>query len=100
MRLTPEQRERIVSIVRSHLGSDAEVWLYGSRTRSEGRGGDVDLLIKTEQEVDAIDQALVHGSLEQAVSLPVDVSFIHPRLGMNRFQRLVAAEAVLLEPSG
>jgi predicted nucleotidyltransferase len=99
MRLTAEQRERIVGTVRGQLGSDAEIWLYGSRTRNDGRGGDVDLLIKTQREVDAVDQARVHSSLERAVSLPVDVSFVHPRRGMTRFQRLVAAQAVLLESS-
>jgi len=31
------------------------------------------------------------------LSLPVDVTFVDPDRGMNRFQRLAAANAVLLE---
>jgi len=34
MRLTLEQRERIVRTVRDQIGRDSAVWLYGSRTRA------------------------------------------------------------------
>lgn len=97
MRLTPDQRERIVRTVREHVGKDSSVWLYGSRTRGDSRGGDVDLLIRTSQAIDATEQARLHGKLERVLSLPVDVSFIDPKRGMNRFQRLVAAEALPVE---
>jgi predicted nucleotidyltransferase len=97
MRLTLEQRERIVRTVRDQIGRDAAVWLYGSRTRADSRGGDVDLLIRTSRTLDATEQARLHGRLEQELALPVDVSFIDPSRGMNRFQRLVAAEAVPVE---
>ena len=99
MRLTLEQRERIVRTVRDQIGSDSAVWLYGSRTRADSRGGDVDLLIRSSRVIDATEQARLHGRLEQELSLPVDVSFIDPARGMNRFQRLVAAEAVPLDVS-
>jgi predicted nucleotidyltransferase len=97
MRLTPEQRERIVRTVRDQIGRDSAVWLYGSRTKGDGRGGDVDLLIRTSRSIDATEQARLHGRLEQDLSLPVDVWFIDPHRGMNRFQRLVFAGAVQLE---
>ncbi|MFM8951482.1 MAG: nucleotidyltransferase domain-containing protein [Planctomycetaceae bacterium] len=97
MRLTPDQRERIVRTVRGQFGADSAVWLYGSRTKSDGRGGDVDLLIRTSRAIDATEQARLHGRLEHELSLPVDVSFIDPQRGMNRFQRLVAAEALPVE---
>ena len=97
MRQTLEQRERIVRTVRDQMGVDSAVWLYGSRTRADSRDGDVDLLISTSRPIDATEQARLHGRLEQELSLPVDVSFIDPSRGMNRFQRLVAAEAVLVE---
>lgn len=97
MRLTVEQRERIVRIVRERFGHDVAIWLYGSRTVDDRRGGDVDLLIQTPASVDARDQAIIHDRLERELSLPVDVSFIDPRQGMNRFQRLAAAKAVPVE---
>jgi predicted nucleotidyltransferase len=45
MRLTPDQHETIMRAVRDHAGEDAAVFLYGSRTQDDRRGGDVDLLV-------------------------------------------------------
>lgn len=97
MRLTPNQRDRILRAVRDHVGADAAVWLYGSRAGDTGRGGDVDLLIGPARAVDMHRQAALHARLERDLLLPVDVSFVDPGRGMNRFQRLVAAGAVPLE---
>lgn len=45
MRLSPEQRQAIVSATRKMLGGQARVWLFGSRTDDTRNGGDIDLLI-------------------------------------------------------
>ena len=97
MRLTSEQRERIVRIVRAQAGDNAAVWLYGSRTRDDCRGGDVDLLIRASHEIDLKQQAEVHSQLERELLLPVDISFIDSRQGMTRFQKLAAAQALPVE---
>jgi predicted nucleotidyltransferase len=97
MRLTSEQRERIVRIVRARAGDDAAVWLYGSRTHDDRRGGDVDLLIRASHEIDLKQQAEVHAQLERELLLPVDISFIDSRQGMTRFQKLAAAQALPVE---
>ena len=97
MRLTSEQRERIVRIVRARAGDDAAVWLYGSRTHDDRRGGDVDLLIRASHEIDLKQQAEVHAQLERELLLPVDISFIDSRPGMTRFQKLAAAQALPVE---
>jgi len=97
MRLSIDQRDLILTAVHEHVGDDATVWLYGSRADSAGRGGDVDLLIGPARAVDVLRQAALHARLERDLLLPVDVSFVDPGRGMNRFQRLVAADAVLLE---
>jgi uncharacterized protein len=97
MRLTPEQRGGIVRIIRDTAGADASVWLYGSRVSDGGRGGDVDLLIRSSRAIDVGEQAELHARLERELSLPVDVTFVDPDRGMNRFQRLAAVNAVPLE---
>ncbi len=97
MRLSSDQRDRILRAVHDHLGVDAAVWLYGSRAGDNGRGGDIDLLVRPVRAVTADRQAALHARLEQDLLLPVDVSFVDPGRGMNRFQRLVAATAVPLE---
>jgi predicted nucleotidyltransferase len=99
VRLTSDQQKTIVRTIREHLGEDASVWLYGSRTADDRRGGDVDLLIRSSAVIDVRTQAILHDRLERELCLPVDVSFIDPRSGMNRFQRLAAASAIPMETS-
>ena len=41
MRITPEQNEAIVKIIRSFAGPDVKVWLFGSRLNDARRGGEV-----------------------------------------------------------
>ena len=47
MRLTPEQAAIIRSAAAEVFGSDARVWLFGSRVDDSRRGGDIDLLLQT-----------------------------------------------------
>ena len=49
MRLTPEQAAIILSAAAEAFGSDARVWLFGSRVDDAKRGGDIDLLIEAVQ---------------------------------------------------
>lgn len=98
MRLSPAQREQIIRIIRKSVGDDATVWLYGSRTRDDRRGGDVDLLVQSSRVVDIERQAAVHARLEEEILLPVDISFVDPHRGMTRFQKLAATQALPLEP--
>ena len=49
MRLTPEQIAIIRSAATEVFGSDARVWLFGSRVDDAKRGGDIDLLIEAVQ---------------------------------------------------
>lgn len=46
MRITPDQARIIREQVGRNIGSDARVWLFGSRADDAQRGGDIDLLIE------------------------------------------------------
>lgn len=43
MRLTSQQQRSIYHLVHAHLGSTAEVFVFGSRLDADKRGGDADL---------------------------------------------------------
>ncbi|MHB8247588.1 MAG: nucleotidyltransferase domain-containing protein [Acidithiobacillus sp.] len=49
MRLSPEQIDIIRQAARAAFGSDARVWLFGSRVDDGKRGSDIDLYIETPQ---------------------------------------------------
>ena len=58
MRLNEQQRSAIHSTVAEAFGAGASVWLFGSRVDDSKRGGDIDLLIETDQvDVNAITRA-------------------------------------------
>jgi predicted nucleotidyltransferase len=48
MRLTPEQVHIIKGTVARLAGPASRVWLFGSRVDDEERGGDIDLLVESD----------------------------------------------------
>ena len=51
MRITTEQRNSIIVLTAEIAGAEADVFLFGSRTDDDKRGGDVDLLVELAYEV-------------------------------------------------
>jgi predicted nucleotidyltransferase len=49
MRLTEYQRIAIREAATEAFGAGAKIWLFGSRVNDTERGGDIDLLIETDQ---------------------------------------------------
>ncbi len=58
MRITNTEAEQAVSIIRNALGSDATVWLFGSRVDDSKRGGDVDLYAESSLEGVLLDETV------------------------------------------
>jgi predicted nucleotidyltransferase len=48
MRLSEFEIESIKSLAKLHFGRNVQVFLFGSRTRNQLRGGDIDLFIRNE----------------------------------------------------
>ena len=47
MRLTSIQKNAICENTTKYFGTDAQVWLFGSRVKDNTKGGDIDLYIET-----------------------------------------------------
>ncbi len=76
MRLTAEQQHIILDLTADLIGSDAHVWLFGSRTDDRRKGGDIDLLVEVDRVLDdrVILAARLAARLERRFhGLPVDV---------------------------
>lgn len=54
MRLNQNQIDIIRQVVKEQLGNGAQVSLFGSRVDGDAKGGDIDLLVKVPQAVDAV----------------------------------------------
>ena len=85
MRLTPFQRLNINEISRRHFGQSCSTFLFGSRTRDDLRGGDIDLLIETgsNEPVEYAKELAFRSHLKFRIGeQKIDVLFIQP--GDNR----------------
>ncbi len=58
MRLSDAERRAIVETARRVFGPTVEVRLFGSRTRDDARGGDIDLYIEADPERATLDNEL------------------------------------------
>jgi hypothetical protein len=62
MRLTGQQRRIIRTTVAKTFGAGVRGWLFGSRADDSKRGGDIGLLIETDQrDVDALFRSEIEG---------------------------------------
>lgn len=91
MRLTNQQQHSISRLVHAHLGPGAEVFVFGSRLDADKRGGDVDLLIKTDRRIPLLDKAGLKAALEAQLALPADRVFKQTGVPGSAFQNLAAA---------
>ena len=70
MRLTPSQTKLVKEAVTRHFGTQAKIWVFGSRTDDSRRGGDFDFHVETDLDdpAEVIDRKL--GLLAQLHASP------------------------------
>lgn len=86
MRLTSDQVDTIRTTVAQVAGDAARVWLFGSRVDDTARGGDVDLLLEMDADVDepALLSARLSARLSRAMQgRQVDVVVKAPNLAQS-----------------
>ncbi|VFN00274.1 MAG: Nucleotidyltransferase domain-containing protein [Candidatus Kentron sp. G] len=88
MRLTSKQIETIKQTVQNIAGCEARAILFGSRLCDEVKGGDIDLLIQSEQAIGLLQRARIKLALEETLALPVDIIAHQPGLPPTPFQQI------------
>ena len=86
MRLSPEHAATISRVVQRHLGASARVYLFGSRIDDEARGGDIDLLVVSDEPVADPQRATLTLTARLQRRLgdqPIDVLLIDPETTMQ-----------------
>lgn len=96
MRLTELQRTIIRQTVSGIAGPDAQVILFGSRLDDSARGGDLDLLIESDELLTLMQRSRVKLALEACLTMPVDVVAIKRGAQPTAFQRIALATGARL----
>ena len=78
MRLTPDQARAIRQRIHSHMGTQARIWLFGSRVDDSRLGGDVDLYVEPETAPDLTTRLRCRSELADALDLNVDLVIQQP----------------------
>lgn len=73
MRLSATQQQQILQATREHFGTDAKVWLFGSRVDDARRGGDVDLYVETTLGNTLMDELRCKMAIADSLDLHVDL---------------------------
>jgi predicted nucleotidyltransferase len=99
MRLTPETREVIRRTTQEVFGDEARVFLFGSRTDDNQRGGDIDLLVELpRRQNDARKKSLTLAARLQLRlgDQPIDVLVLDPETPLDPVHRMAAATGQLI----
>lgn len=88
MRLTPQQIDIIKQTVEQIGGPDARAVLFGSRLLDDRKGGDIDLLLQSDQPIGLLQRARLKNALEQILGLPIDIITYQTDLPPTPFQRI------------
>lgn len=98
MRLSEAQKKEIVRTLRSRVGDEAEIFIYGSRLNDAARGGDIDLYIELTDPLSALDQAKIQMELETLLGLPVDLLVHSRQRPRTAFHQIAKHHAVKIWP--
>jgi len=96
MRLSAQQIDAIKKTVQSVAGHGARVWVFGSRVRDDAKGGDIDLIVETDERISLLQQACIKMTLEQLLMLPVDVITLQRGAPLTPFQQIAIQHGVPL----
>ena len=96
MRLTEKEVETIKSVVQKYI-SDAKIVLFGSRVYDNKRGGDIDLLVVSNQNVGLNEKIKILAEFElNGIERKVDLIFKTPNTEEKGIIRTAIEEGITL----
>jgi len=96
MRLEKTDIESIKKVILSKA-LDAKIYLFGSRVDDAKKGGDIDLFIKTSQEITLKDELNILTLLElNGIIRKVDLIIQTPKKDKSDFFKSIKKEAIIL----
>ena len=96
MRLDSKEIETVRTMVELIVGKGSNVRVFGSRLNDSKRGGDLDLLVESDEPVNAMRRADLKLDLEEKLELSVDIIFLEKGKKRSAFQELAYSRSGLL----
>jgi len=93
MRLSDEQIRNLRKTVTSMIKDVTEIRVFGSRLDNSRKGGDLDLVVESEQRHGIIQKADLKIALERVLGLPVDVLLVTRNGAQSVFERLAMSKS-------
>ena len=99
MRLTTEQICIIKNKAAQIFGEEIQIYLFGSRTDDNARGGDIDLFINSAESIEnpVSKTLLLNGLLQQAIGMQkIDIIFHTPSYDWKPIHTAAKEQGILL----
>jgi len=93
MRLSADQISNLRKTVTSLIKDVTEIRVFGSRLDASRKGGDLDLVVESEQRHGIIQKADLKIALERVLGLPVDVLLVTRNGAQSVFERLAISKS-------
>jgi len=93
MRLSDDQIRNLRKTVMSLIKDVTEIRVFGSRLDDSRKGGDLDLVVESEQRHGIIQKADLKIALERVLGLPVDVLLVTRNGAQSVFERLAMSKS-------
>jgi predicted nucleotidyltransferase len=93
MRLSADQISNLRKTVTSLIKDVTEIRVFGSRLDASRKGGDLDLVVESEQRHGILDKVDLKIALERVLGLPVDVLLVSRNGVQSVFKRLAISKS-------
>ena len=94
MRLSQNETEQIISILKGSFGADIVVILFGSRADDTQKGGDIDLLVETHRAFENQERTKLRAISQMQLSLGLQKIDLILTQNRTTDHRLVVREAI------